>query len=82
MDFSDSERELLKSEYTLTTVMNTMWTDEAIQDDLLKMMFACCHEEINIENQITLILKTLCGFSTTEIAKAFLTSEDTISKRL
>ncbi|HKZ66388.1 MAG TPA: hypothetical protein VJ111_08545 [Chitinophagaceae bacterium] len=33
-------------------------------------------------NQITLILKALCGFSTTEIAKAFLTSEDTISKRL
>ena len=81
-DFSDSERTLLKSEYTLITMMNAMWTDEAIQDDLLKMMFACCHEEINIENQITLILKTLCGFSTIEIAKAFLTSEDTISKRL
>src|SRR5665811_2146331 len=37
---------------------------------------------IRDRNQVTLILKTLCGFSTTEIAKAFLTSEDTISKRL
>src|SRR5471030_1885580 len=46
------------------------------------MMFACCHPEISEENQITLILKTLCGFSTAEVAKAFLTSEDTISKRL
>lgn len=82
IDFSDSNRALLKSEYTLAIVMNEMWTDEAIQDDLLKMMFACCHEEIAIENQITLILKTLCGFTTAEIAKAFLTSEDTISKRL
>ncbi|MCW3090087.1 MAG: sigma-70 family polymerase sigma factor [Ferruginibacter sp.] len=82
MDFSDSERALLKSEYTLTTVMDTMWTDEAIRDDLLKMMFACCHKNISIENQITLILKSLCGFTTTEIAKAFLTSEETISKRL
>src|SRR5688500_12632005 len=46
------------------------------------MMFACCHPEISEENQITLILKTLSGFSTAEIAKAFLTSEDTVSKRL
>jgi RNA polymerase sigma-70 factor (ECF subfamily) len=45
-------------------------------------MFACCHPGISQENQITLILKTLCGFSTAEIAKTFLTSEDTISKRL
>ena len=82
MDFSENERELYKSEYTLGTLMNNMWTDEAIEDDLLKMMFACCHEEISTENQITLILKTLCGFTTAEIAKAFITSEDTISKRL
>jgi RNA polymerase sigma-70 factor (ECF subfamily) len=46
------------------------------------MMFACCHDEINPESQVTLILKTLCGFSSTEIAKAFVTSEDTVSKRL
>jgi len=45
-------------------------------------MFACCHEQLSPENQITLILKTLCGFSTSEIASAFLTSEETISKRL
>ncbi len=82
MDFSDSERELYKSEYTLSTLMNNLWSDEVIEDDLLKMMFACCHEEIIIENQITLILKTLCGFTTAEIAKAFITAEDTISKRL
>jgi RNA polymerase sigma factor (sigma-70 family) len=82
MDFSDSERELYRSEYTLNTLMNSLWSDEAIEDDLLKMMFACCHEEIIIENQITLILKTLCGFTTAEIAKAFITSEDAISKRL
>ncbi|MBK5279324.1 MAG: RNA polymerase subunit sigma-24 [Bacteroidia bacterium] len=62
--------------------MDNLWKEEAIQDDMLRMMFACCHPEIETENQITLILKTLCGFSTAEIAKTFLTSEDTISKRL
>lgn len=81
-DFSDSEKILLTSEYTLTATMETLWKEELVKDDLLRMMFACCHPEISEENQITLILKTLCGFSTAEIAKAFLTSEDTVSKRL
>jgi RNA polymerase sigma factor (sigma-70 family) len=81
-DFSDNDKMLLTSEYTLTTTMETLWKEELVKDDMLRMMFACCHPEISEENQITLILKTLCGFSTAEIAKAFLTSEDTVSKRL
>jgi RNA polymerase sigma-70 factor (ECF subfamily) len=81
-DFSDGERALLKSEYTITTVMDMLWSEGAIGDDLLKMMFACCHPGISTENQITLMLKTLCGFSIAEIARAFLTSEQTIAKRL
>ncbi len=81
-DFSDNERSLLTSEYTLTSTMENLWKEDAIQDDMLRMMFTCCHPGIASENQITLILKTLCSFSTAEIAKAFLTSEDTVSKRL
>jgi RNA polymerase sigma factor (sigma-70 family) len=81
-DFSDNEKILLTSEYTLTATMENFWKEEFIKDDLLRMMFACCHPQISKENQITLMLKTLCGFSTTEIAKAFLTNEDTVSKRL
>jgi RNA polymerase sigma-70 factor (ECF subfamily) len=81
-DFSDGEKQLLNSEYTMAPAMDNLWKEELIKDDLLKMMFACCHPGITEENQITLILKTLCGFSTSEIAKAFLTTEDTISKRL
>jgi len=80
-DFDD-ERALLKSEYTLTATMDNLWKEELISDDMLRMMFACCHPELSDENKITLILKTLCGFSTAEIAKTFLTSEDTVSKRL
>lgn len=81
-DFSDSERALLKSEYTLAATMENMWKEELVNDDMLRMMFACCHADISVDNQITLILKTLCGFSTAEIARAFLTSEETVSKRL
>ncbi len=81
-DFNDGDRILLTSEYTVNNAMENLWKDELIKDDLLRMMFACCHPGISTENHITIILKTLCGFSTAEIAKAFLTSEDTVSKRL
>jgi RNA polymerase sigma factor (sigma-70 family) len=53
-----------------------------IKDDTLRMMFACCHPLIPPEAQVALALKTLCGFGTVEIAKAFLTTEATIAKRL
>jgi RNA polymerase sigma-70 factor (ECF subfamily) len=53
-----------------------------IQDDQLRMMFSCCHPELSTEVQVTLILKTLCGFSVSEIANAFLSREDAIEKRL
>ncbi len=82
IDFSDPERQLLTSEYTLTPTMNGYWEEAQIQDDFLGMMYACCHPKISKENQVTFILKSLCGFSTKEIAKSFLTSEETISKRL
>jgi len=64
-------------------------TDEAcpagenqIKDDRLRMMFTCCHPLIPQEMQVALALKTLCGFSPGEIARAFLTSEAAIAKRL
>jgi RNA polymerase sigma factor (sigma-70 family) len=56
--------------------------EKEIQDDQLRMMFSCCHPELSTEAQVTLILKTLCGFSVSEIAHALLTSEDSIEKRL
>ncbi len=81
-DFSENEDSLPASEYSLATTIDNLWKPEFIKDDQLRMMFTCCHPGISQENQITLILKTLCGFSTGEIAKAFLNSEETVSKRL
>jgi RNA polymerase sigma factor (sigma-70 family) len=56
--------------------------DTEIKDDRLRLMFACCHQLIPQEAQTALALKTLCGFSTTEIAIAFLTTDAAIAKRL
>jgi predicted RNA polymerase sigma factor len=60
----------------------TLAFEREIQDDQLRMMFSCCHPELSTEAQVTLILKTLCGFSVSEIANAFLSSPDSIEKRL
>jgi RNA polymerase sigma-70 factor (ECF subfamily) len=56
--------------------------DIEIKDGRLRLMFACCHPLIPQESQTALALKTLCGFSPAEIARAFLTSEAAIAKRL
>jgi RNA polymerase sigma factor (sigma-70 family) len=73
---------LLQSEWTLSPTMQQLFLENEIQDSQLRMIFACCHPSIPPESQIALILKTLCGLSTNEIAKAFLLSEETISKRI
>ncbi len=73
---------LLKSEYSLAPKINEMFTVGEIKDSQLRMMFACCHPSISSEAQVTLMLKTLCGLSVREIANAFLTNEETITKRL
>jgi RNA polymerase sigma factor (sigma-70 family) len=53
-----------------------------IRDDALRLMFICCHPSIAADAQVVLALKVLCGFSTAEIARAFLSSEAAIEKQL
>jgi RNA polymerase sigma factor (sigma-70 family) len=53
-----------------------------IRDDMLRMLFVCCDEAIPRESQLVLALKTLCGFSTAEIALRLFTSEANVHKRL
>ena len=73
---------LLQSEYSLVPTVQELVNTNTIDDDQLRMMFVCCHPALSTEAQVSLILKTLCGFSVTEIAKAFVTGYDTIEKRL
>lgn len=56
--------------------------ENELRDGRLRLMFACCHPLLPQEAQSALALKTLCGFGTEEIAKAFLTTEAAVSKRL
>lgn len=54
--------------------------ESELSDDLLKMIFACCHPGISQESQIILTLKILCGFGNSEIARALLKTEEAIAK--
>jgi len=57
-------------------------SEKNITDSQLQMLFAVCHPSMPPEAQIGLALRILCGFGIVEIANAFLTSKETINKRL
>ena len=54
--------------------------DHELEDDQLRMFFACCQPGLSPESQIILVLKLLCGFSKTEIAQALLKKEEAVAK--
>jgi RNA polymerase sigma-70 factor (ECF subfamily) len=53
-----------------------------VHDDQLALVFACCHPALNVEAQVALVLRSLGGLTTTEIARAFLVPEATMAQRL
>jgi RNA polymerase sigma factor (sigma-70 family) len=73
---------LIQSEWTLAPTVEHLFSDDAIKDDLLRMMFTCCHPRLPPQSQISLILQVLCGFSVVEVANAFLTAPAATEKRL
>ena len=56
--------------------------DDVLKDDVLRLIFTCCHPALPEEAQIALTLRTICGLTTAEIARAFLVSEKTMAQRL
>jgi RNA polymerase sigma-70 factor (ECF subfamily) len=81
--FRDKEPEIIwLMDHEKSAPDAAIFPDQEIADDRLRMMFVCCHPQIPAEAQVALALKTLCGFSVTEISRAFLTTEAAIAKRL
>jgi RNA polymerase sigma factor (sigma-70 family) len=72
----------LQSEWTLAPVVKEMFSDTAIKDDQLRMMFSCCHPRLPEEAQVMLILNILCGFGIDEVAAAFVTTYTAVEKRI
>ena len=56
--------------------------EEEIEDDRLRLIFTCCHPALPPEGQLALTLREVCGLTTEEIAKAFLTTPSTLAQRI
>jgi RNA polymerase sigma-70 factor (ECF subfamily) len=56
--------------------------DNELEDDRLRLIFTCCHPALSAEAQIALTLRTVCGLTTEEIARAFLTQTATLAQRV
>jgi len=55
---------------------------ETVRDDLLRLVFTCCHPALAVETQVALALRTLCGLTVAEVGAALLVPEATMAKRL
>lgn len=56
--------------------------DAAVKDDELRLIFMCCHPALSPDAQVALTLREVCGLTTEEIARAFLTSPSTLAQRI
>jgi RNA polymerase sigma-70 factor (ECF subfamily) len=56
--------------------------DVALDDDMLRLIFTCCHPAFAVEVQVALTLRTVCGLTTAQVARAFLAGEDAMAQRL
>jgi RNA polymerase sigma-70 factor (ECF subfamily) len=56
--------------------------EDEIGDDLLRLIFTCCHPALSLESQVALTLRAVCGLSTQAVARAFLISPESMAQRL
>lgn len=80
--FSSELGRMLAAGAAFVPVVDELFADGAIKDDLLRMMFTCCHPQLSEDAQVALVLHILCGFSVDEIASAFISSHAAVEKRI
>lgn len=56
--------------------------DESVEDDRLRLIFICCHPALPADAQIALTLREVCGLTTEEVARAFLSAPSTVAQRI
>ena len=66
----------------VTIAVREETSDSMVRDDLLRLLFTCCHPALSFEAQTALALRTLCGMSTIEVAAVFLVPEPTMGQRI
>ncbi len=77
-----SLEELAKQIESTTSIDEEQQEDEHLDDDRLRLIFTCCHPALAPEAQVAMTLREVCGLTTEEIARAFLTKPPTIAQRI
>jgi RNA polymerase sigma-70 factor, ECF subfamily len=75
------------AELTHELLLNAPQDDDSepnatLDDDMLRLIFICCHPAFAMDVQVSLTLRTVCGLTTSQVARAFLVSEDAMAQRL
>jgi RNA polymerase sigma-70 factor (ECF subfamily) len=78
----DELQRLAEVEQHFSEAEESMLRQDEVGDDRLRLIFTCCHPALVLEAQVALTLRTLCGLSTEEIARAFLVPLATMAQRL
>jgi RNA polymerase sigma-70 factor (ECF subfamily) len=79
--FDASLTELAKQLESSTEYVENL-DDESVDDDRLRLIFTCCHPALSPDSQVAMTLREVCGLTTDEIARAFLTKPPTIAQRI
>ena len=78
----DASQEKIAEQLALQPIDATVADDESVEDDRLRLIFTCCHPALAPEARVALTLREVCGLTTEEIARAFLTTPPTLAQRI
>jgi RNA polymerase sigma-70 factor (ECF subfamily) len=78
----DAKLAELADRLEVATTDAAAWEDDGVEDDRLRLVFTCCHPALSPDAQIALTLREVCGLTTEEIARAFLTGASTLAQRI
>ena len=78
----DASRAALTERIATEATDAPLWDDEGVEDDRLRLIFTCCHPALAPEARVALTLREVCGLTTEEIARAFLTNPPTLAQRI
>jgi RNA polymerase sigma-70 factor (ECF subfamily) len=80
--FRGKQQEFLREIELAAPDANDAGDDATLDDDMLRLIFTCCHPAFTMEVQVALTLRTVCGLTTLQVARGFLVGEDAMAQRL
>src|SRR5271155_1795643 len=80
--FDASQDELVRYLEAQSSSAESSNEEDSLEDDRLRLIFTCCHPSLAPEAHVALTLREVCGLTTEEIAKAFLTTPRTLAQRI